>query len=110
MRSCLSRRDALLLGGAASVGLATRGLLLPSAYAQQPQPKRGGVMHVAEDDSSTADTLDPARANNDTDYCRLFMFYNGLTVFMNTSSRSLTSRRRWKPRMPRSGPSSYAAA
>ena len=50
MRSCLSRRDALLLGGAASVGLATRGLLLPSAYAQQPQPKRGGVMHVAEDD------------------------------------------------------------
>ena len=81
MRSCLSRRDALLLGGAASVGLATRGLLLPSAYAQQPQPKRGGVMHVAEDDSSTADTLDPARANNDTDYCRLFMFYNGLTVF-----------------------------
>ena len=81
MRSCLSRRDALLLGGAASVGLATRGLLLPPAYAQQPQPKRGGVMHVAEDDSSTADTLDPARANNDTDYCRLFMFYNGLTVF-----------------------------
>jgi peptide/nickel transport system substrate-binding protein len=38
-------------------------------------------MRAAGPDSSTADTLDPARANNDTDYGRLFMFYNGLTVF-----------------------------
>jgi len=44
-------------------------------------PKRGGAIRVAGYNSSTADTLDPARANNSTDYSRCFMFYNGLTVF-----------------------------
>ena len=81
MRNHLSRREALLLGGAAGLGLSAGGLLVPRAHAQEAQPKRGGTMRVAAGDSSTADTLDPARANNDTDYGRLFMFYNGLTVF-----------------------------
>ncbi len=81
MRNHLSRREALLLGGVAGFGLSAGGLLVPQAHAQQAQPKRGGTLRVAGEDSSTADTLDPARANNDTDYGRLFMFYNGLTVF-----------------------------
>jgi peptide/nickel transport system substrate-binding protein len=81
MRNHLSRREALLLGGAAGLGLTAGGLLVPQAHAQDAQPKRGGRMRVAGADSSTADTLDPARGSNDTDYCRLFMFYNGLTVF-----------------------------
>lgn len=81
MTNHLSRREALLLGGAAGLGLTASGLLVPRAHAQEAQPKRGGKMRVAGSDSSTADTLDPARANNDTDYNRLFMFYNGLTVF-----------------------------
>ena len=81
MRNHWSRREALLLGGAAGLALTAGGLLVPRAHAQEAQPKRGGRMRVAGADSSTADTLDPARASNDTDYCRLFMFYNGLTVF-----------------------------
>lgn len=81
MRNHLSRRGALLLGGAAGLELSAGGLLVPRAYAQEAQPKRGGTMRAAGPDSSTADTPDPARANNDTDYGRLFMFYNGLTVF-----------------------------
>jgi peptide/nickel transport system substrate-binding protein len=52
----------------------------PQAFAQ-PAPKRGGRLRVAGYASSTADTLDPAHASNSTDYSRLFMFYNGLTVF-----------------------------
>jgi peptide/nickel transport system substrate-binding protein len=71
-----ARRDALRLAVAAGLG-ATLG---PS-IAQAAAPKRGGTIRVAGFDSSTKDTLDPAHANNSTDYSRLFMFYNGLTVF-----------------------------
>ncbi len=62
--------------GAAAGGLIGR---IPSALAATP--KRGGRIRVAGYASSTADTLDPAHASNSTDYSRLFMFYNGLTVF-----------------------------
>lgn len=81
MRNPLSRRDILYLGSGAALGLSVGNQLIAPACAQQPQPKRGGVMRVASHDTSTKDTLDPARASNDADYCRLFMFYNGLTVF-----------------------------
>src|SRR6266853_1059049 len=41
--------------------------------------KRGGRIKVASQTSSTADTVDPAKQNNQTDYTRCFTFYNGLT-------------------------------
>jgi peptide/nickel transport system substrate-binding protein len=66
-----------MVGGLGATGL-IGGAPLASA---QPAPKRGGRIRVAGYASSTADTLDPAHASNSTDYSRLFMFYNGLTVF-----------------------------
>src|SRR4051812_37764754 len=66
-----------LAGGFGATGLIGGA---PDALAQ-PAPKRGGRLRVAGYASSTADTLDPAHASNSTDYSRLFMFYNGLTVF-----------------------------
>jgi len=73
-----TRRDALRLALAGGLGVA-----MPArrAFADAPTPKRGGHIRVAGYASSTADTLDPAHASNSTDYSRLFMFYNGLTVF-----------------------------
>lgn len=75
-----TRREMIRLALAGGLGAA--GLIggAPLAYAQ-PTPKRGGRLQVAGYASSTADTLDPAHASNSTDYSRLFMFYNGLTVF-----------------------------
>jgi peptide/nickel transport system substrate-binding protein len=76
-----TRRHALQLGLVAGFTAAASGLLLPTRAAVADTPKRGGAITVAGSDSSTSDTLDPAHASNDTDYARLFMFYNGLTVF-----------------------------
>lgn len=75
-----TRREMLrlaLAGGFGAAGL-VGGEPLASA---QPAPKRGGRLRVAGYAASTADTLDPAHASNSSDYSRLFMFYNGLTVF-----------------------------
>jgi peptide/nickel transport system substrate-binding protein len=74
-----TRRDAMRLALAAGLGVGAGGLIVPKAFADTP--KRGGSIKAANYSSSTKDTLDPARANNSTDYARLFMFYNGLTVF-----------------------------
>lgn len=74
-----TRRDAMRLALAAGLGVSAGGLIVPKAFAQTP--KRGGSIKAANYSSSTKDTLDPAHANNSTDYARLFMFYNGLTVF-----------------------------
>ncbi len=65
-----------LAGGAVAGGF---GGFAPMAFAAGPKP--GGSIQVAGYASSTKDTLDPAHASNSTDYSRLFMFYNGLTVF-----------------------------
>ena len=75
----LTRREVMRLGLAAGLGLSAGGLLVPRAFADEP--KRGGTIRAANYSSSTKDTLDPAHADNSTDYARLFMFYNGLTVF-----------------------------
>lgn len=77
----ISRRDVLRGMAAGTVLAATAGGLMTdasSAFAQTPQ--RGGRIKVASATSSTADTLDPAKGGNYTDYCRHFMFYNGLTT------------------------------
>lgn len=78
--SALPRRDVLrtlLAGGLA----ATAGgiLVSPAHAAAAAQPRRGGRMTIATQSSSSADTLDPAKAGLSTDYLRMNMFYNGLT-------------------------------
>lgn len=76
-----TRRDVLTMltaGGLQAVlagGVAT---LASTAHAQTP--RKGGRITVATNGSGVNDTLDPARQSNQTDYCRGFMFYNGLTV------------------------------
>ena len=66
---------------ATGLGATASGITGRTSSALAATPKRGGKIRVAGYASSTADTLDPAHASNSTDYSRLFMFYNGLTVF-----------------------------
>ncbi len=82
LRRGATRRELAQWLAAAGLGaVAATGTIRTAAAAVAATPKRGGAIRVAGEDTSTADTLDPARANNSTDYSRLFMFYNGLTVF-----------------------------
>ncbi|WAJ39308.1 ABC transporter substrate-binding protein [Pseudomonas sp. GOM7] len=83
----MSRRDALRMLGLAGIAAAGAGslfgpagqVLAAGASAGSVKGKRGGRIKVASATSSTADTLDPAKGSNYTDYCRHNMFYNGLT-------------------------------
>ena len=80
LRQGASRRDLMRWLGAAGMSAATAGLLIGDAGRALAQtPKRGGRIKVASQTSSTADTVDPAKQNNQTDYTRCFTFYNGLT-------------------------------
>ncbi len=82
LTSGATRRELAQWLMAAGLGvLAAGGAVRAAAAAVAATPKRGGAIRVAAYNSSTADTLDPARANNSTDYTRCFLFYNGLTVF-----------------------------
>ncbi|OUL76747.1 ABC transporter substrate-binding protein [Paraburkholderia hospita] len=76
-----SRRDvlrALAAGGVMS--LTGAGLLARTGAAfAQGTPKQGGKIRVASQSASAADTLDPAKGANSTDYVRANMVYNGLT-------------------------------
>ncbi len=69
----VSRRA--LLGGLAA-GLAASGV-----RAAPSTPRHGGSIRVASIATSTADTLDPAKGNNSTDYMRHYMLYSGLTQY-----------------------------
>lgn len=69
----LSRR--LLLGSLAA------GAALAPADRLIANPRRGGRIRVAGIVASTADTLDPARAGNSSDYMRMFLLYSGLTQY-----------------------------
>lgn len=76
----VSRRDLLKMLGAAGASAALAPGMLGYAPAVRAQtPRHGGKIRVAGYSSSTADTLDPARASLSTDYARCRMFYNGLT-------------------------------
>ena len=69
-----NRREILgLLGGAAMAG----SLNLPARAAM---PVRGGRIRVATESASTADTLDPVRSAQTTDYVRIYAHYNCLTT------------------------------
>ena len=69
-------RRAALAGGLAGAGLLTFG----RAQKVLAVPRRGGSIRVATQSSSTADTLDPAKASVSTDYVRIGMVYEGLTT------------------------------
>ena len=76
-----TRRDmlALLTAGGMQATLAG-GLATLASMAHAQTPRKGGRITVATNASGVNDTLDPAKQSNQTDYCRGFMFYNGLTV------------------------------
>src|SRR5262245_66633059 len=100
LRQGSSRRDLMRWLGAAGLSAATAGLVIGDAGRALAQtPKRGGRIKVASQTSSTADTVDPAKQNNQTDYTRCFTFYNGLTRLDATLTpqpelaESLTSER-----------------
>jgi peptide/nickel transport system substrate-binding protein len=75
------RRDmlAMLMAGGMQATLAG-GLATLATTAHAQTPRKGGRITVATNASGVNDTLDPAKQSNQTDYCRGFMFYNGLTV------------------------------
>ena len=75
------RRDvlAMLMAGGMQATLAG-GLATLATTAHAETPRKGGRITVATNGSGVNDTLDPAKQSNQTDYCRGFMFYNGLTV------------------------------
>lgn len=80
LRRGASRRDVMKMLVASGMTIASAGLVASSATsAFAATPKRGGDLRVAGSSSSTAESLDPARFRNGTDYSRGFMFYNGLT-------------------------------
>lgn len=82
-----SRRDVLAMLGFGGMGLAMSGAVLGGATrAFAAQPKRGGSIRVSGYASSTADTLDPAKTSNATDYVRCNFFYNGLTRIDETGT------------------------
>jgi len=72
------RNSLKLLLGAGAVA-STAGILTFPGSAQAQAPKRGGRVRAATSSSSTADTLDPAKGANGTDYTRQYMLYSGLT-------------------------------
>ncbi|WP_413204928.1 ABC transporter substrate-binding protein [Rhodospirillum sp. A1_3_36] len=80
IRRGASRRDVLRLLLAGGVTASAGGLILGRASAAlAATPVSGGSMKAAGWSSSTADTLDPAKASLSTDYVRCCAFYNRLT-------------------------------
>lgn len=80
IRRGASRRDLLKMLMASGVGaVAGSSLLLRAGAAMAATPVSGGSLKAAGWSSSTADTLDPAKASLSTDYVRICAFYNRLT-------------------------------
>ncbi|GMG83042.1 ABC transporter substrate-binding protein [Paralimibaculum aggregatum] len=78
-----SRRDLLRMFMASGIGFAAGGTILGRAGAAlAATPVKGGHLKAAGWSSSTADTLDPAKASLSTDYVRCCAAYNRLT-FLN---------------------------
>lgn len=85
LRRGASRRDVLAMLMAGGMQATLAGAVASSATAAHAQaPRKGGRIRVAGTASGVNDTLDPARQSNHTDYCRGFMFYNGLTSLDGT--------------------------
>jgi len=82
MEGGLSRRRmiAYMLATSAAAGSMPALLGLDGRALAQETPKMGGKLRVAGNASSTADTLDPSQVRSSTDYVRIRMFFNTLTV------------------------------
>ena len=81
LRRGASRRDVLKLLAGLGMGAALSGRVLAQATAvRAATPRYGGRLRVASATASIADTLDPAKQSNQTDYSRGCMLYNGLTA------------------------------
>lgn len=81
LRRGATRRDVLTMlaaGGMQATLAGSIATLATTAHAQTP--RKGGRITVASMASGVNDTLDPAKQSAHIDYCRGFMFYNGLTV------------------------------
>lgn len=80
IRRGASRRDLLKLMLASGVALSAGGAVFGRATsAVAATPVSGGHFKAAGLSSSNADTLDPAKASNSTDYVRCSSLYNRLT-------------------------------
>ncbi|WP_276199260.1 ABC transporter substrate-binding protein [Chelatococcus sp. XZ-Ab1] len=83
IRRGASRRDLLQMLMAGGLAASAGSLVLARAStALADTPVKGGHLKAAGWSSSTADTLDPAKASLSTDYVRCCAFYNRLT-FLN---------------------------
>ena len=88
IRRGASRRDLLTMLMAGGLSTATGSLVLTRATSALAQtPRSGGSMKAAGWSSSTADTLDPAKASLSTDCGRCCAFYNRLT-FIDESGKT----------------------
>ena len=74
----LSRRQ--FIAGAAGLGLTTlaSGLVVPSAFAQEATPKRGGVLKLGIGGGSTTDNFDIRVLNDWVPVNQAYMVFNGL--------------------------------
>ena len=107
IRQGASRRELLRMFMAGGVSLAVSGSILGRASAAiAATPVMGGHLKAAGFTASTADTLDPAKASNATDYVRCCTYYNRLTFLTRTAKCRWSSPRASRPPTPRSGPSS----
>jgi peptide/nickel transport system substrate-binding protein len=80
IRRGANRRELLqmmMMGGVAALAGST--ILGRATAALAAEPVKGGFIKAAGFSASTADTLDPAKASNATDYVRCSAFYNRLT-------------------------------
>src|SRR3712207_9020060 len=86
IRRGASRRELLqmmFMGGIAATTGAT--ILGRATVAVAAEPVKGGFIKAAGFSASTADTLDPAKASNATDYVRCSALYNRLRSEEHTS-------------------------
>lgn len=87
IRGGASRRDLLKMLAMSGVALGAAGSVLTRAStALAAAPVKGGALKAAGWSSSTADTLDPAKASLSTDYVRCCSFYNRLTFLDKDST------------------------
>lgn len=87
IRRGASRRELLKLLSAGGLAVTAGTAVLGRAtMALASTPTKGGSIRVAGATSSTADTLDPAKSSNSTDYSRICAFYNRLTFLDGTGA------------------------
>ncbi|MGI4795135.1 MAG: ABC transporter substrate-binding protein, partial [Janthinobacterium lividum] len=79
LRHGASRRDLLRILAAGGLSLSAAGAILGQTRPAMAAPSKGGHLKIAAVNSSNADTLDPARGSNSTDYTRCIALYNRLT-------------------------------